>query len=90
VRELINALEYAIVTCEGKAIELKDLPQGLTDSSGVALVAGGSLARLEQNEILSALNRFRGNKTKAAEYLGINRKTLREKMQKYGLVPKKH
>jgi DNA-binding protein Fis len=45
----------------------------------------GRLAQLEQNEILNALNQFRGNKTKAAEYLGINRKTLREKMQKYGL-----
>ena len=47
------------------------------------LPVGGSLARIEQNEILNALNRFQGNKTKAAEYLGINRKTLREKIQKY-------
>ena len=47
------------------------------------LPIGGSLARIEQNEILNALNRFQGNKTKAAEHLGINRKTLREKIQKY-------
>jgi DNA-binding NtrC family response regulator len=85
VRELINALEFAVVTCEGKTIGLRDLPYGPGDSSGSGRPAGGSLARLERNEILSVLNQFHGNKTKAAEYLGINRKTLREKMQKYGL-----
>ncbi|MBN1570870.1 MAG: sigma-54-dependent Fis family transcriptional regulator [Acidobacteria bacterium] len=89
VRELINALEYAIVTCEGKTIGLRDLPHGVEFSSGNGALTGGSLARLEQNEILNALDQFRGNKTRAAEYLGINRKTLREKMQKYGLDDKK-
>ncbi len=86
VRELINALEYAIVTCEGRTIGLKDLPHGAEDIGGAEPATRGSLARLEQNEILNALDQFRGNKTKAAEYLGINRKTLREKMQKYGLM----
>jgi DNA-binding NtrC family response regulator len=83
VRELINALEYAVVTCEGRTISLRDLPPGLPDSTGMELPVGGSLAKIEQSEILNALNRFQGNKTKAAEYLGINRKTLREKIQKY-------
>ena len=83
VRELINALEYAVVTCEGRTIGLRDLPPGLPDSTGMEMSVGGSLAKIEQNEILNALNRFQGNKTKAAEYLGINRKTLREKIQKY-------
>jgi DNA-binding NtrC family response regulator len=89
VRELINALEYAIVTCEGKTIGLKDLPHEVAESSGSGALNGGSLARLERNEILNALDQFGGNKTKAAEYLGINRKTLREKMQRYGLIQKK-
>jgi two-component system response regulator HydG len=89
VRELINALEYAVVTCDGKTIGLKDLPHGVPGSSGTGVPIGGSLARLEQNEILSALEQFHGNKTRAAEHLGINRKTLREKMQKYGLADKK-
>ncbi|MDM7997879.1 MAG: sigma-54 dependent transcriptional regulator [Acidobacteriota bacterium] len=85
VRELINALEYAVVTCEGDTVELKDLPHGTGGVAAGKAADGGSLARLEQNEILNALSQFRGNKTKAAEYLGINRKTLREKIQKYGL-----
>ena len=90
VRELINALESAIVTCEENMIGLRDLPYSPADSSGVGNLPGGSLARLEQNEIINALEQFRGNKSRAAEYLGINRKTLREKMQKYGITDKKH
>lgn len=85
VRELINALEYAVVTCEGSVIGLRDFPYP-EQSNGAPSPAGGSLARLEMNEILNALEQFQGNKTKAAEHLGINRKTLREKMQKYGLT----
>jgi two-component system, NtrC family, response regulator HydG len=89
VRELINALEFAVVTCEGKTISMKDIPRDVAVITGAEPMTGGSLARLEQNEILNALDQFRGNKTKAAEYLGINRKTLREKIQKYDLSDKK-
>jgi DNA-binding NtrC family response regulator len=85
VRELINAIEFAVVTCEGKIIGPRDLPYGTASPAESEALDRGRLAQLEQNEILNALNQFRGNKTKAAEYLGINRKTLREKMQKYGL-----
>ncbi|MGA9988803.1 MAG: sigma-54 dependent transcriptional regulator, partial [Terriglobales bacterium] len=87
VRELINALEYAVVTCEGSAIGPSDLPYGANDPENQGLLPGGAgeeglLARQEMNEILKALKQFRGNKTKTAEYLGINRKTLREKLRK--------
>jgi two-component system, NtrC family, response regulator HydG len=85
VRELINALEYAVVTCDGKTIGVRDLPSISSENSSVGKLIGGSLARLEQTEILNALEQFHWNKTKTAEYLGINRKTLREKIQKYGL-----
>jgi two-component system, NtrC family, response regulator HydG len=88
VRELINALEYGVVTCEGKTILLRDLPYEAADSFGTGKIISGSLARAEQIEIVNALERFRGNKSKTADYLGINRKTLREKIQKYGLERK--
>jgi len=90
VRELINALEFAVVTSEGKTIGLRDLPQGDNHSMKSESFPGGSLSRLEYNEILNALHHFHGNKTKTAEHLGINRKTLREKMQKYAIDYKKH
>ena len=44
-----------------------------------------NLARLEADAIQNALRRFNGNKTRAAGSLGINRKTLREKMRRYGI-----
>ena len=44
-----------------------------------------SFAQMEADAIRNALRQFRGNKTRAAERLGINRKTLREKIRKYGI-----
>ena len=89
VRELVNAVEYAVVTCEGGTIGPGDLPWAATDSSSGNAAASslqeGQLARTEQSEILKALQQFGGNRTKAAEFLGINRKTLREKIRKYNL-----
>ena len=49
----------------------------------------GRLVRMETVEIWNALRQFKGNKTRAAEHLGINRKTLREKMQRYGIIYQK-
>jgi DNA-binding NtrC family response regulator len=93
VRELINALEYAVVTAEGDTIGVSDLPYGPETASPPGLLAGnpaeeGHLARMEQGEILKALEQFGGNGTRAAEFLGINRKTLREKIRKYNLKSK--
>jgi DNA-binding NtrC family response regulator len=90
VRELINALEYAVVTSEGDTIGLEDLPYSAQAPSGEGLleaspVEDGHLARIEQSEIRRVLEQFGGNRTRAAEFLGINRKTLREKIRKYEL-----
>ena len=49
----------------------------------------GGLVRMEADAIRNALRRFRDNKTRAAEHLGINRKTLREKIKKYGIAETK-
>jgi DNA-binding NtrC family response regulator len=88
VRELIQTLEYAAATCESKTIGVRDLPETTADSLETAGESRGYLARLEKNEILRILEHFHGNKTRAAKYLGINRKTLREKMERYGLHTK--
>ena len=84
VRELRNTIERSIITCEGKAIELDDLSfnkstiQNNINSSGTSY-----LEDMEREKISKVLKQFDGHKTKAAEYLGINRKTLREKIRKY-------
>jgi DNA-binding protein Fis len=72
---------------------LGDLPYSAEASSHLNLLEGspaedGHLARIEQSEILRVLQQFGGNRTKAAEFLGINRKTLREKIRKYDLKPR--
>ena len=88
VRELIQVLEHAVNACEGITIEPRNLPLETTDISEASGESGGYLAQLERNEILRILEQCDGNKTKAAKFLGINRKTLREKMERYGLNPK--
>ena len=84
VRELRNLIERAMVTCEGEVIDTDDLlhDEARLQPAGTSL-AKGSLAELEKEEITSTLRQFGGHKSKAAEYLGINRKTLREKIRKY-------
>ena len=91
VRELQNALERAINVAEGGMIQLKDLPLYLQDLEGrrgntalqpLAL----ELAEAERKAILKALKTTGGNKTNAAEILGIHRTNLYRKMEKYGLA----
>jgi DNA-binding NtrC family response regulator len=89
VRELKNAIERAIVVCEGNTLGPDHflLDESLQDgSSGLAGDSSGSLADSEKTEIIRALKETGGNKTRAAGLLGINRKTLREKMSKYGIA----
>jgi DNA-binding NtrC family response regulator len=84
VRELRNTIERGIVTCEGKVIELDDLSfNEPTIQSNINSSEGSRLAEMEKKKISTVLKQFNGHKTKAAEYLGINRKTLREKIRKY-------
>jgi transcriptional regulator with PAS, ATPase and Fis domain len=91
VRELQNAIERAINVAEDEVIHLDDLPLYLQDLEGrrantslqpLAL----ELADAERRAILKALKTANGNKSKAAEYLGIHRTNLYRKMEKFGLV----
>jgi len=86
VRQLKNTIEYALVTCEGDVIGPDDLSIINRDPGGESGESGeGSLAQSEKKEIIRALRQFDGHRAKAAEHLGINRKTLREKIRKYGI-----
>jgi DNA-binding NtrC family response regulator len=58
-----------------------DVPADSTEQ-----VTEGYLARVERREIAGVLDRFDWQMARAAEYLGINRKTLREKIRRYGLT----
>ena len=86
VRELENIIERAVVLSEGKVIEPTDLLHYrlIEETSGKG-TKYKYLEEVEKEHIAKALKIFEGNKTKAAKYLGIDRKTLRSKMEKYNL-----
>ena len=84
VRELKNIIERASVLAPKCVITLADLPSDLRDtlenrSNPVPLST--ALARTEKQCILNALTATEGNRTKAADMLGISRKNLWEKMK---------
>jgi DNA-binding NtrC family response regulator len=81
VRELINVVERAVITCRGSMITTKDLPFG---AGGYERIPDLNLRGVEKFFIALALSRTQNNKTKAADLLGITRKTLAEKIKIYG------
>ncbi|HIJ66517.1 MAG TPA: sigma-54-dependent Fis family transcriptional regulator [Candidatus Hydrogenedentes bacterium] len=95
VRELENVIERAVVLAEGESVTRDDLPQDMLfyreqpePESGLRPEAASlveSTGELESELIRGALEKFRWNKTKAAEHLGLKRTTLQYKIRKYGL-----
>jgi len=86
IRELRNSIESAVVLSRSSVIEVEDLPPSvrLADkSSQLSLDVGITLAEAEKQLIISTLVMCGGNKTRAAEVLGIGRKTLHRKLQEY-------
>jgi len=84
VRELENAIERAVVLTDNKFIEPADLYYyGL--SVEVETFNKKALVDVEKEHIKNTLKLFNGHMQKTAAVLGIDRKTLRLKMNKYGL-----
>ena len=86
IRELRNCIESAVVLARTSVIEVEDLPVHIgkaQNTSSVSLEVGITLAEAEKQLIISTLASCAGNKTKAAEVLGIGRKTLHRKLQEY-------
>jgi Nif-specific regulatory protein len=89
VRELENVIERAVILSEGGDIEARHLPPSLQTPAVSEIDAAGTLdARLAAAEyelIVDALKAQRGNTTKAAEHLGLTRRMLGLRMERYGL-----
>ncbi|MBA7714567.1 Transcriptional regulatory protein ZraR [subsurface metagenome] len=81
VRELENVTQRLVVMVEQDTIDVKDLP-ALMRFSPNAQGFERTLAEVEAEHIRNVLASVNGNKTKAAEILQIDRKTLREKLRK--------
>ncbi len=85
IRELRNAVHYAGAMAAGNEIKKSDLPQGLNQSS-ISVPETGSLEDYEKTLILKVLMEVNNNKKRAAEILNISRKTLYNKLEKFGIT----
>jgi len=93
VRELENVIERAVLLCNDDAIQVEHLPQHLyfKDQPEVSLVLpdeGIQLEEHEKNLIRQALKKAEGNKSKAAQLLGITRRKLYSMMERLGVEDK--
>jgi DNA-binding NtrC family response regulator len=90
VRQLRNVVERLVLTAPGTRIEAPDLPSFVngTPAKNPSLpLAGMTLAQLERELILQTLKKTNGNRTQAAESLGISRRSLQYKLRDLGLAP---
>jgi DNA-binding NtrC family response regulator len=89
VRELRNAIERAVVACEGDILRPEHLPPGLgapaapPSSDALTLPIGTTVEAAEKALILATLGSVNNNKTRAAQILGISLKTLHNKLHRY-------
>ena len=88
VRELENAIERAVVLCDGDKIEDDHLPYGATAHGGLEgiSVPGATMAELEKYAILKTLDAVDGSTVRAAELLDISVRTIQYRLHEYGLA----
>jgi DNA-binding NtrC family response regulator len=87
VRELENIVERCVTLSSSGMIGRDEIPAVIVngEQSGKGLRLSDVASGAERNHILKVLKATLGNKTKAADMLGISRKTLWEKMNAYGI-----
>ncbi|MDD6590694.1 MAG: sigma-54 dependent transcriptional regulator [Prevotella sp.] len=85
VREMMNAIEHALIVCEGE-ITRHDLPiDMLTGDTSTAADDSFDLKSVERNHIIKVLHHTHGNKTETARLLKIGLTTLYRKIEEYGI-----
>jgi DNA-binding NtrC family response regulator len=88
VRELLNLLRRLVVMQEdSRPIDVPDLPRHMRFSVNRGLGPLRTLAEIEADHIRNVLDSVQGNKTQAAKMLGIDRKTLRERLKSIETSP---
>ena len=100
VHELENTIESALVMGEGECLEAEDLPAYITHGGGQSItdtrqsaattpdaldLGTATLEEVERHLLLKALQESGGNQSEAARKLGITRRTLAYRREKYGL-----
>lgn len=87
VRELQNCIERAVALCGSRQIDVDDLPERIRRHRSTAPPTAPvlTLAELERRHIRDVLESVGGKKSEASRLLGIDRKTLYRKLDRYGL-----
>ncbi len=92
VRELMNFIERAVVVAQSNILLPSDFPKelilGLSAGGEDRLRPGVTIEEVEKRLILKTLEAVDGNKTKAAQMLGVTARTLHNKLGDYGLKDK--
>ena len=89
VRELRNLVEQTVVMSRSQRIGVRDLPVHIREAGGTGgsvQMERGTLEEMEKLAIQQALKEADGNRTRAAEKLGISRRTLHRKIAEYGFT----
>ena len=94
VRQLRNVIERALIVSRGPLITAADLPPELKPAGprdlGFQVRVGSSLEDIERTLIYRTIEFAGGNKTRAAEILGVSLKTLYNRLERYELKEKDH
>ena len=95
VRELESTIEYAVLHARGHEVETEDLPEKFQSPQLKANARSSlsdlfkdlpSLDELERRYLLHVLESSGANRTRAAEIMGIDRRTLYRMIERYGIV----
>ncbi len=85
IRELLHALERAVIMCEGREIQRADFGSMDSHAAGDFMFDELNLGKLEAWAVRKALARHGGNVSQAAEELGLSRGALYRRMEQYGI-----
>jgi DNA-binding NtrC family response regulator len=96
VRELANTVERLVVLCERDVVRVEDLPEAILQGTRIDALRDGvregrvglesAVEQFESDLLREALMREGWNQTRAAERLGITRRALKLRMDRYGLT----
>lgn len=84
VRELQNLVHRLVIMADDSTIDAPDLPENFRYTASRSKGLNRTLEEVEQEYILEVLAANKNNISQTAQILGIDRKTLREKIKKYG------
>lgn len=83
VRQLRNCIERMVAMARQDVLTLADLPEDMRESERVFANEGQRLENIKRSAIEDALYQFGGNRTRAAEFLGISVRTLQRKLRQW-------